>query len=98
MNVWLDDLFEPSFDSGYDVHVKTAEEAIELLKTGKVRKINLDHDLGYGKTGLDVAKWILEKAKSGELKYVECFVHTGNPLRLIEISKLIIEANKVWLG
>lgn len=100
MNVWLDDVLMPEYatdDKVYDVHVKTAEEAIELLKTGKVKRISLDNDLGYGKlTGVDVAKWILEAAKSGELKYVECFVHTGNVLKMIEIGKLIKEANEVW--
>ena len=39
INVWLDD--ERPMPAGYDVHVKTAEEAIDLLKTGNVHKISL---------------------------------------------------------
>jgi hypothetical protein len=43
MRVWLDDVRDAP--DGW-VHVQTPEEAIELLRSGKVKEISLDHDLG----------------------------------------------------
>ena len=43
INLWLDD-WRPA-PPGY-THVLTVQAAIELLKTGKVRRASLDHDLG----------------------------------------------------
>lgn len=43
MKIFLDDC--RPMPAGFDVYVKTAGEAIELLKTGKVTVISLDHDL-----------------------------------------------------
>lgn len=71
--MWLDDVREP-WKHGYigAVWVKTADEAIELLKTGTVEEASLDHDLlerhypwnckelpplGDG-TGFDVVVWL----------------------------------------
>lgn len=42
MRVWLDDMRKPPF--GWE-WAKTATAAIDLLKTGKVEEISLDHDL-----------------------------------------------------
>jgi hypothetical protein len=53
---------------GFDIHIKTADEAITLLQTGKATLISLDHDLGQEKTGYDVAKWMEENAANGVLK------------------------------
>ena len=60
MKVYLDD--ERKTPEGW-VRVFWPEEAIALLKTGKVKELSLDHDLGddtHG-TGYDVLLWI-EKA------------------------------------
>jgi hypothetical protein len=46
MNIWLDD--ERPMPAGFDVHVKTAKDAIALLAQGNVTLISLDHDLGEG--------------------------------------------------
>ena len=57
MKLWLDDIRAPwKFGCIGWTWVKTADEAIELLKTGKVEMASLDHDLqplhyeqlGYG--------------------------------------------------
>lgn len=84
MKVWLDD--ERSAPDGW-VHVRTPERAIELLVTGEVTDISLDHDLGLAtaeseRTGYDVLKW-LERAVvteewSGELPTIK--VHSANPV------------------
>ncbi len=44
MRVWLDD--KRPMPSDFDVHVMTSHDAIELIKTGTVTAIGLDHDLG----------------------------------------------------
>jgi hypothetical protein len=82
MRVWLDDL--RPMPEGYDTHVKTAWEAIELLKTGKVTAISLDNDLGdderFGQ-GYDVAKWLEEAYLTGGMtEIIPIFLHTANPV------------------
>lgn len=94
MNVWLDD--ERPMPSDYDVHVKTAEEAIKLLETGNVSKISLDHDLGQVKTGYDVAKWIEENAIKGTLKQLRLRVHTQNPVGRKNICAALQNATRYW--
>lgn len=70
MNVWLDDIRDPAMygRTGW-TWAKTAAEAIDLLKTGAVEAISLDHDLciestigmaATAPTGLDVALWMEE--------------------------------------
>jgi len=80
MRVWLDD--ERNMPQGYDVHVKTASEAIKLIKTGQVTAISLDHDLGAEEngTGYDVAKYILEQAFLDTIPRIRCKLHTMNPV------------------
>ena len=59
MKVYLDD--ERETPDGW-VRVYWPEEAVELLKSGNVTEISLDHDLGdddHG-TGYDVVLWIEE--------------------------------------
>ena len=59
MRVYLDD--EREIPEGW-VRVYWPNEAIELLKTGEVVEISLDHDLGDDErgTGYDVVLWIEE--------------------------------------
>lgn len=46
MNLWLDDVREPwKFGCVGWTWVKTAQEAISLLKSGEVERASLDHDL-----------------------------------------------------
>jgi len=70
MNLWLDDVRDP-VEHGYIGYlwVKTYEEAIEVLSTGRVLCASLDHDLGIcstlgmhtgEKTGYDVVCWMEE--------------------------------------
>jgi hypothetical protein len=61
-NVWVDDVRKEPNDW---VRCYNAEEAIELLQeaheTGqRINVLSLDHDMGDGKTGYDVLKWIEE--------------------------------------
>lgn len=97
MKVWLDD--ERPCPHDYNLHIKTADEAIELLKTGKVIKISLDHDLGtddLNNTGYKVAKFIEEGAFKKELKYIEVNIHTANPIGRKNMLTAIRNAKFYW--
>ena len=77
MKVYLDD--ERRTPEGW-VRVYWPEEAIELLNTGKVTEISLDHDLGdddHG-TGYDVVVWIEEQVYINGFKPPKISVHSAN--------------------
>ncbi len=63
------------------VYIRRPEEAIDILKTGKVAEISLDHDLGddAGGTGYDVLLWIEEAVAIRELVPPRMIVHSANP-------------------
>lgn len=44
MKLWLDDIRLPPDDTWW--HVRTAEDAMALIRTGAVEVASLDHDLG----------------------------------------------------
>ena len=96
MRVWLDD--ERPMREGFDVHVRTASEAIETLKTGKVSYISLDHDLGPPEagTGYDVAKWVEQMAFYGALRRLEWDVHSANPVGRKNMSSSMENAERFW--
>jgi hypothetical protein len=51
IKLWLDDICDPVQHGKIGwVWVKTAEEAINLLKTGNVVRASLDHDLSIEAT------------------------------------------------
>ena len=87
MKLWLDDIRDPAkFGHIGWTWVKTADEAIEALKTGQVTQASLDHDLSIGrtlgyddgeKTGHDVVVWMEENGVYPE-DGVE--VHSQNPV------------------
>jgi hypothetical protein len=62
MKVFVDDKRSPY--EGWTL-AWSYKRAIELLESGGVEKISLDHDLGTGKTGYDIVCWI-EKQVFGE--------------------------------
>lgn len=79
MKLWLDDL--RTAPEGW-VHARTAEEAINHLKTGQVEMASFDHDLGYNPdltetTGYDVCKWMAENNVWPKMKPN---VHSANPV------------------
>jgi hypothetical protein len=96
MKVWLDDC--RSMPPSFDVHVKTASEAISLLKEGGVKYVSFDHDLGLENagTGHDVAKWILEQAFYGKLSPIDWFVHSANPVGAENIKSVMKQAERFW--
>ena len=94
MKIWLDD--ERPMQEPYDIHAKTAEEAIAFLGTGQVTHISLDHDLGQELTGYDVAKWIEEQAFHGNLAPLHLAVHTANPAGRKNILMALQNAERHW--
>lgn len=81
MRIWLDDRRQPP-RAGW-LWVKSAEEAIRVLKAGRVTILSLDHDLGEGeKTGMDVLNWIEEQYYKGKiLPPRNIFIHSQNAAR-----------------
>lgn len=77
MKVYLDD--ERKAPDGW-VRVYWPDEAIELLKTGQVEEISLDHDLGDDEcgTGYDVVLWIEEEVALHRFTPPIIHVHTAN--------------------
>ncbi|MFZ4287987.1 cyclic-phosphate processing receiver domain-containing protein [Variovorax sp. HJSM1_2] len=77
MRVFLDD--ERPTPEGWH-RVYWPEEAIQLLETGAVEEISLDHDLGddtHG-TGYDVILWIEEAVVVRGFKPPHICVHSAN--------------------
>jgi hypothetical protein len=77
MKVFLDD--ERQTPEGW-VRVYWPDEAIELLKTGQVSEISLDHDLGDDQrgTGYDVLLWIEEMVVLNHFEPPIIHVHSAN--------------------
>lgn len=101
-HLWLDDI--RAAPEGW-TWVKTAAEAIDMLKTGLVQYASLDHDLaeehyagggycdtGYeaAATGYDVCKWMVDNNV-----YPTTFLkfHTANPVGRINMTQLIQRYN-----
>lgn len=77
MRIFLDDERIPP--KGW-VLVRWPDEAIDLLKTGKVTEISLDHDLGDDErgTGNDVILWIEEQVATSSFDPPIISVHSAN--------------------
>lgn len=95
MKVYLDD--ERECLDGY-VLAKTAQEAIDFLRTGNVTHISLDHDLGDNTngTGYDVLCYIEEFMQSNTPIIL---IHTGNASARVKMElalKKINERAEAW--
>jgi hypothetical protein len=105
MKVFMDDERDPPTGEDvygrpytiYDVVCRHPHEAIKLLDEGKVSFISLDHFMDSGEmTGLDVAKYILSKAVSGELARVKWDIHTSSKEFLLKIYSVMSSADDAW--
>ncbi len=100
MRVWLDDRRPPP--SPQWVWVKTPDEAIDLLGTGQVEELSLDHDLGIGvgddeRTGYDVLLWIEEQVGTGAATFPVPVlkVHSANPPAHERMARAIASINRL---
>jgi len=97
MRVWLDDV--RAMPKDYDRWVKTAIDAIELIKQGIVTHISFDHDLGGGSdTGYSVALYIELAARYNNLKPMSWEVHSSNPEGAKRIQYAMCNAERAWYG
>lgn len=96
IQLWLDDVRPMPF--GFDIHAKTEQDAIELLKTGNITHISFDHDLGNPEngTGYNVAKFIEEKAYYGKIPPLTWTIHSANPVGRKNIESAMNNADKFW--
>jgi len=95
MKVWLDDI--RPMPEGYDIHAYSAAEAIELLKSGKVTEISLDHDLAdLERDGYEVACWIEKHAYDGTLPKLIWKIHSANPVGVSRMRSALTQAEKWW--
>lgn len=77
MKVFLDDVRDPY--PGWTL-VRNYQECIRLLRTGKVRFLSLDHDLGLDrKSGYDVACWIERQVVLEGFRPPVLSCHSANP-------------------
>lgn len=78
MKVYLDDERIAPDDW---VRVRWPDEAIELLESGSVTHLSLDHDLGDDQrgTGYDVLLWIEQKVVLHRFVAPEITIHSANP-------------------
>ena len=76
--VWLDD--ERAEPANW-VRARTAAEAIEFLRSGRVHAMSLDHDLGddAAGTGYDVLTWLERETAINGFTPPELRIHTANP-------------------
>jgi hypothetical protein len=104
IKLWLDDQLDnvdmPARHTpeGW-IGVKTADEAIAILKSDDVTHISLDHDLGDEKVvgnGYYVARWIENAAHDGILARVEWAIHSANPVGRKNMEAALRNADKFW--
>jgi hypothetical protein len=95
MRLWLDDVRE--MPEGFDLWVKTASEAAELIEAGKVSYISFDHDLGSSmNTGYAVALLIEILAYQGKIEPIEWDIHSSNPVGRKAIKLAMESAERFW--
>lgn len=89
--IYIDDMRQPLIPEA--LWVKSYDEAIAaLIDTTDLMDIDdfislvvdFDHDLGEGKTGYDVAKWLIDNSYIGKFR-----IHSMNPVGANNIRQLL---------
>lgn len=99
VSIWLDD--ERKMPSRFDHHVKTAKEAIKVIRRANeeegILRISLDHDLGKDcGNGYEVATFIEEAAFMDQLLPFDLFIHTANPSVRKKMLQACLNAARFW--
>ena len=83
--IYIDDMRQPLIPDA--LWVKSYDEAITVLipipHTPSL-VIDFDHDLGEGKTGYDIAKWLVENNYIGKFR-----IHSMNPVGANTLRQLV---------
>lgn len=100
MKVYLDDKRETP--EGW-VRCYWPQEVIDLLKTGNVTEISLDHDLGdkvsYAeRTGYDVLVWIQEQVVCNKFVPPIMKVHSDNGPAIQSMNLIIKRINTIHMA
>lgn len=102
MKVYLDDIREEP--EGW-TRTYTVKQTIELLKTGQVTEVSLDHDLAFlhyagdyskEETGYSVLLWIEEQVIKNNFVPPKMYIHTGNPSAMIRMKQAVESINKIY--
>ena len=90
MNVYLDD--ERESPAGW-LRAYWQEEVITLLKSGKVKQLSLDHDLGSDAkgTGYDVLLWIERAVFIDGFVPPTIAIHSANSSARIKMARAITQ-------
>jgi|GEM_PF-34919 len=95
MQLWLDDIRDPKDHGRAEaIWVKTAEEALTILRKGEVSFISFDHDLGTELDGHDVASEIERLVFEDKIPMPEWAVHSANPVGEAEITAAMKSAER----
>ena len=79
MRIWLDDERQPPEESDY-IWIRHPDDCIEILKSGLVQDISLDHDLGTELNGHDVVVFIENLFFTRGIIPTLCRIHSPNPV------------------
>lgn len=95
MKVYLDD--EREAPEGW-IQTRWPDETIELLKTGEVTELSLDHDLGDDErgTGYDVVLWVEEQVATEGFEPPAMNVHSANSSARIKMEAGIAAIERLW--
>lgn len=102
IRIWIDDQLEPprynkqGDPQRWDVHCRTAEPAIILVRSGQVEFVDFDHDLADASTGYDVAKEIERLAAEGKIPPIDYAIHSGNSVGAANIDSAMKSAWRFW--
>lgn len=83
---FLDDKNEVWFCTTYDT-------AVNVLRDNQIDALYLDHDLGEGKTGYDLACWLEEQEYLGNLPIPRLiYIHSENTVGAANIQRVFPQA------
>jgi len=95
--IWLDD---ERTEPARWVRARTAAEAIEFLRSGRVHAMSLDHDLGEDAagTGYDVLTWIERETATARFTPPELRIHTANPAARPRMEAAVESIRRIFEG
>jgi len=96
MNLWIDDIRNPKDHGWAGAHwAKTAHEANEIIRTGKVTSVSFDHDLGAGPAAYECAKLIEKLCAEGKIMCPIWRIHSSNPVGRQRIAAAMLSAERL---
>lgn len=94
--LFVDDVRPRPTENGPWLICRDGQEAIEFIDLfwDNLDLISLDHDLGEGPTGYDVAKWMEEQVLVHGRKPIQIEVHSANP---VGRDNILAAARSMWV-